>query len=70
MRVVWDHGNWPKCGKHGVSKTEIEQALANDPMTKPDRMGTEEVRFNAIGKTNEGRFVFVVSRSASTMFAR
>jgi len=21
----WDDGNWPKCGKHGVSRTEIEQ---------------------------------------------
>lgn len=20
----WDQGNWPKCGKHGVSKGEIE----------------------------------------------
>jgi uncharacterized DUF497 family protein len=28
MRVAgfdWDDGNWPKCGKHGVSRKEIEQ---------------------------------------------
>ena len=23
----WDDGNWPKCGKHGVSKAEIEGAF-------------------------------------------
>ena len=23
----WDAGNWPKCGKHGVSKAEIEFVL-------------------------------------------
>ncbi|GHU17730.1 hypothetical protein FACS189475_02040 [Betaproteobacteria bacterium] len=21
----WDSGNWPKCGKHGVSREEIER---------------------------------------------
>ena len=60
MAVEWDQGNWPKCGKHGLSQAEIEQAFANDPMVKPDRTGTDEVRFNAIGQTDEGRFVFIV----------
>ena len=23
----WDEGNWPKCGKHGVSREEIEEVL-------------------------------------------
>jgi len=23
----WDDGNWPKCGKHGVSRQEIEDAF-------------------------------------------
>lgn len=23
--IEWDNGNWPKCGKHGVSRDEIEQ---------------------------------------------
>jgi len=26
----WDDGNWPKCGKHGVSRAEIEQALLRE----------------------------------------
>ena len=28
MKIIgfdWDDGNWPKCGKHGVSREEIEQ---------------------------------------------
>jgi hypothetical protein len=31
-RFDWDHGNWPKCGKHGVGKAEIE-AVLSDPDT-------------------------------------
>ena len=23
----WDDGNWPKCGKHGLSQPEIEAAF-------------------------------------------
>ena len=25
--IEWDHGNWPKCGKHGATKDEIEHVL-------------------------------------------
>jgi uncharacterized DUF497 family protein len=33
----WDDGNWPKCGRHGVSKEEIEDVLsAEDTRTFPD----------------------------------
>ena len=31
MRFEWDEGNWPKCGKHGVSKDEIEDIFESDP---------------------------------------
>ena len=33
----WDDGNWPKCGKHGVSKAEIESLLFSKPLVLPDR---------------------------------
>lgn len=23
----WDSGNWPKCGKHGVTKEEIKEVF-------------------------------------------
>lgn len=55
----WDEGNWPKCGKHGVSREEIEQVLLATPAVMPDPH-MEEPRLRAIGKTNAGRYVFLV----------
>ena len=55
----WDHGNWAKCGKHGVSKAEIEHALRNEPLVRPDRTGHAEQRFNGIGRNAVGRYLFI-----------
>ena len=55
----WDNGNWPKCGKHGVTQTEIEEVLLNTPAVMPDPH-PEEPRMRAIGKTSAGRYVFLV----------
>jgi len=55
----WDAGNWPKCGKHGVSRTEIEQVFANSPFVMTDPF-VGEPRWRAIGKTQQGRYVFLV----------
>lgn len=55
----WDEGNWPKCGKHGVSREEIEQVLLNSPAVMPDPHQNEP-RMRAIGKTAAGRYVFLV----------
>lgn len=61
MRFQWDAGNWPKCGKHGVSREEIEYVLSRDPQVLPDRFPVEqEARFNAVGLNAEGRHVFIV----------
>jgi uncharacterized protein len=56
----WDDGNWPKCGKHGVSKAEIEGLFGNSPSTylDPDHSESEQ-RFRAIGKTVFGRFILI-----------
>lgn len=55
----WDDGNWPKCGKHGVSREEIEQVLLGRPAVMPDPHPAEP-RMRAIGKTAAGRYVFLV----------
>lgn len=55
----WDDGNWPKCGKHGVSREEIEQVLMGTPAVMPDPHPGEP-RMRAIGKTAAGRYVFLV----------
>jgi uncharacterized protein len=55
----WDEGNWPKCGKHGVGQSEIEEVLLNEPAVMPDPY-TDEPRLRAIGQTLSGRYVFLV----------
>jgi len=55
----WDTGNWPKCGRHGVSRLEIEQVFQASPSVMPDPF-PHEPRMRAIGKTAAGRHVFVV----------
>ena len=55
----WDTGNWPKCGKHGLSQVEIEEVFAGTPAVLADPF-PEEARMRAIGTTAAGRHVFVV----------
>ena len=55
----WDDGNWPKCGKHGVSQAEIEEVFAGTPAVLADPF-PDEARLRAIGKTFAGRYVFLV----------
>jgi len=55
----WDEGNWPKCGKHGVSREEIEQALLGSPAVMRDPH-PKEPRMRAVSKTLAGRYVFLV----------
>jgi len=48
----WDDGNWPKCGKHGVSRRVIE-ALFDRDTTKVLRdaghSSADETRYLAVG---------------------
>lgn len=48
----WDDGNWPKCGKHGVSKSDIEAIF--------DREDTK-VLFDAAHSTAEEDRYFAVA---------
>lgn len=56
----WDEGNWPKCGKHGVPRDEIEALFENGPAVYPDPAHSQsEERMLAIGETASGRFMLV-----------
>jgi len=55
----WDNGNWPKCGKHGVTKEEIEEVFHSSPVVMPDPH-PDEPRMRAIGRTMAGRYLFLV----------
>ena len=57
----WDHGNWPKCGKHGVSREAIERLFLDGgavvvPDLKPAT--STESRHIAAGCV-DGRALFV-----------
>jgi uncharacterized DUF497 family protein len=57
----WDQGNRSKCQKHGVSPSAIEGLFAGPVAILPDVEHSEsEHRFRAIGRTKQGRAVFVV----------
>ncbi len=57
--VEWDNGNWPKCGKHGVSQGEIEHVLRYATFHIPDPNPVEQ-RFRTAGRGSDGRAIFVV----------
>ena len=58
--IDWDEGNREKCQKHGVSLAEIEHVLNADPRFAPDTgHSAAEDRFVAVGRTENGRPVFV-----------
>lgn len=57
----WDSGNWPKCGKHGVSREEIERLfLEGQARVAPDLKHTTpiESRHIAAGRV-DGKAMFV-----------
>jgi len=57
----WDDGNLAHCRKHGVSRSEIEEVFTGPivVLADPGHSQTER-RFHAIGRTGDGRAVFVV----------
>ena len=62
MRVAgieWDGGNWPKCGKHGVDREDVEHALRHMTFRIPDP-NPDEVRYRTASRTRGGRPVFIV----------
>lgn len=59
----WDEGNAPKIWeKHRVTPGEVEQAFLNQPLVAaPDPAhSSHEARFYALGRTDEGRGLFLV----------
>lgn len=56
----WDAGNIDKCERHGVSISLIENVFVREVHILGDILhSNEEERFVAIGKTLDGRGVFV-----------
>ncbi len=59
----WDEGNSPKLReRHGVSQSECEQVFFAEPLLVvwDERHSQHEERWAALGRTYEGRGLFVV----------
>ena len=57
----WDKGNREKCQAHGVSLAEIENLFQRPVMILPDAAHSQtEKRMRTIGKTEQGRSMFLV----------
>jgi uncharacterized DUF497 family protein len=57
----WDSGNLEKCRKHGVPNGVVESLFERAVAILPDEDHSQtEQRFRAVGRTAEGRAVFVV----------
>lgn len=59
---AWDKANRSKCQQHGVSVAEVEHVLTHAAtLIVPDlKHSRAEPRFLAIGRTEKGRYTFVV----------
>jgi uncharacterized DUF497 family protein len=56
----WDDGNEKKCQKHGVVLSDLESAFYGTMHIFPDPTHSQsEKRYIALGKTDEGRNIFV-----------
>jgi uncharacterized protein len=55
----WDEGNWPKCAKHGVTQSEVEEATLNARFIVDDP-NSHEKRYRTATKLLSGRYVFAV----------
>ena len=57
----WDSGNARKNEKHGVSTAESEQVFFNAPLLliADIKHNQDEVRFHALGKSDEGRLLHI-----------
>lgn len=57
----WDDGNSRKNEKHGVTQAQAEEVFFNQPllMLEDLRHREQEARFQALGKTLDGRLLHV-----------
>ena len=55
----WDDGNWPKCGKHGLTKLEIETAFEAPSARFVPLEHATEVRWMLVA-FNDGRWMSVI----------
>ena len=56
----WDRHNASKIRKHGITRAEVEEALANAPILIYEQDMDGEIRYVYYGETNAGRLLAVI----------
>ena len=57
----WDEHNTAHIARHGVTPEEAEEAVLNGPSDQEIALRQGETRRAAIGRTNAGRYLFLVT---------
>ena len=60
MLFDWDAVNRAHIERHAVSREEVEQVLAGEPLEYPAYSKGGERRYGFVGPTRSGRMLFVV----------
>ena len=55
--IAWDHGSITHIARHGVERTEVEDACFT---TNPFVLKTRNNRYFALGQTHSGRYLAIV----------
>lgn len=61
MLFDWDESNIDHIAKHGVTPSEAEQVIQNEPIDIEFQHRGEESRVAQVGETEHGRILVVVS---------
>jgi uncharacterized DUF497 family protein len=57
----WDDANRGHLAEHGVTPTEAEQVMLNDPFDLAAQIRDKEERSVQVGETDDGRILIVVT---------
>jgi uncharacterized DUF497 family protein len=55
----WDQANVAHIARHRVTREEVEQVFANDPMDLSTDVADSEERYASVGRTNQLRVLVV-----------
>jgi uncharacterized DUF497 family protein len=61
LAFEWDDANRNHIARHHVWPEEAEQVIDNDPLDIEAEIVDGEQRFSSIGRTDQGRFLVVVT---------
>ncbi len=57
----WDDGNTAHLARHGVTREEAEEVIANQPYFLSVELRDGELRRREVGETRSGRILIVIS---------